>query len=499
MRETLFISHAAPEDNDFSIWLASRLQMLGYDVWLDRKSLLGGEKFWQDVDHVIRNKACKVLLVYSNSICQKDESGRQIEGKLKDGLYKECSLAESVAKQHSLNDFILLLNVDQARNNLFIGADRLNKIPFYDNWADGLKQLEKKLIQDNAPKVHKTDDAEFLTWYESQFINPNNITKNKKELYYSNWWPIKLLPEYFYIYQFQKYEQAKTIARQKGSYPIARISNNLSSFEDKTEFVFKRKKEDGTEEELQLSPQEIFKIKILDIFMGFESDRFPNHRDAENHFKNLLSEIFHRLMQNRGMYWYEMANKKNAYYFTLGNLPLQKVKFQFPHRKRGKFKTKNLIGKHKTLGMWHFSISAKPILSPMLAFSLKSHIAFTSNGFNVWMKPSKEGEEKNRPKPDTDKIHSQRRAKGKRMFNEDWRDEFLAFIEALKKNEKIEIPLNDNFILEMPSGPECFWAQFGYFDPKDNTRHGLLATYEFEEDIEEESGQEIMETIIEQK
>lgn len=49
-RDTVFISHATPEDNEFTVWLASRLQMLGYKVWIDKNALLGGEKFWEEID-----------------------------------------------------------------------------------------------------------------------------------------------------------------------------------------------------------------------------------------------------------------------------------------------------------------------------------------------------------------------------------------------------------------------------------------------------------------
>ena len=124
-RETLFISHATPEDNDFALWLASRIQLLGYEVWVDKNSMLGGEKFWEEIDQVIRNDAAKLLLVYSKNICQKDQDGNPILGKLRDGIYKEFSLAESVAKQHTLQDFIVLLNIDGADYNLFIGAERI--------------------------------------------------------------------------------------------------------------------------------------------------------------------------------------------------------------------------------------------------------------------------------------------------------------------------------------------------------------------------------------
>lgn len=35
-RDTIFISHSTPQDNEFSIWIASRLELLGYKVWVDK-------------------------------------------------------------------------------------------------------------------------------------------------------------------------------------------------------------------------------------------------------------------------------------------------------------------------------------------------------------------------------------------------------------------------------------------------------------------------------
>ncbi|MHB9142548.1 MAG: toll/interleukin-1 receptor domain-containing protein [Paludibacter sp.] len=210
MRETIFISHATPEDNDFTIWLASRLELLGYKVWIDKNELLGGEKFWETIDNVIRDETIKFLLVYSKDIFQKDLYGNIKPGKLKDGVYKEYSFAESIAKYNNLSDFVILMNIDNSDYNLFIGADRLNQIPFYENWATGLKQLEKKFARDLIPKNSEIDCSEFGEWYESQFVNQQGIT-TKNELYYSNWWGIPKLPDYFYIYQFDKKEQADLI------------------------------------------------------------------------------------------------------------------------------------------------------------------------------------------------------------------------------------------------------------------------------------------------
>ncbi len=474
MKDTIFISHATPEDNEFTIWLASKLELMGYKVWIDKNGLLGGEKFWEEIDNAIRNHTIKFLLVYSNNIFQKDENGNPIGGKLKDGVSKEYSFAENIGKKEKLKDFIIPLNIDSADYNLFIGLDRSNQISFHDNWAQGLIQLEKKLTKDEIVKIESNEDSNFGNWYQNEFLQYERIT-SKNELYYTNWWEIQKLPDSFYMYEFDKKEQASVIRKQKNSFPISQISNYLSSFKHQIHFTYII---DETENEIK--PKKIFEIKIADVLTGFESNTFPNHRDTENHFKLLLKEVFHQIMRHRGMYWYEMANKKLAYFFNTDNLPTQKVSFDYLFKDKTKTrpKKKNLIGKYLELGFWHYAISMKPTISPFFGYSLKNHICFTVDGKLVWQKEVKGNEKRDF---DKEKIHSHRRAKGKRMFNEEWRDLLLAFLSGLKKNDSISIPLSESFILEMPSYPMFYWADFGYYDPKDKSRQGLLNTYEEEE------------------
>ena len=44
-RNVVLITHATPEDNAFSRWLGARLASAGYKVWVDLKSLRGGDDF----------------------------------------------------------------------------------------------------------------------------------------------------------------------------------------------------------------------------------------------------------------------------------------------------------------------------------------------------------------------------------------------------------------------------------------------------------------------
>src|SRR5690606_32622533 len=65
MRNKIFISHAAPDDNDFTKWLALKLIALGYEVWCDVLFLDKGADFWKVIDKEIREGAIKFLLATS--------------------------------------------------------------------------------------------------------------------------------------------------------------------------------------------------------------------------------------------------------------------------------------------------------------------------------------------------------------------------------------------------------------------------------------------------
>ncbi len=54
-RDTVFVTHAAPEDNDFALWLSSKLAIAGYRVWVDKQRLRGGDDFWSEIDRMLRN------------------------------------------------------------------------------------------------------------------------------------------------------------------------------------------------------------------------------------------------------------------------------------------------------------------------------------------------------------------------------------------------------------------------------------------------------------
>jgi len=457
-RNIVFISHATPEDNAFTIWLASRLQADGYEVWIDKQALLGGEKFWQDIDQVIRHKAIKFLLVYSENICSQKQRGI-----LRDGINKEKSLAESIAKDNKLDDFIILLNVDGSEYNLFIGADALNQVPFYDNWASGYTQLLKKFKKDGLVSSSATV-GNFSRWYEDEYVIHNGIEK-LHEIYYDSWWPISDLPQSFYMYVFENDTIASQI-QQQAKYPASKISNIVNTFQDAADFEINM-----GDQNCKINFLNKYKLIVNDVIHGTAREGFPSVRDAENHFKSLLQRTFHIIMKERGLSWHMMANKKLAYFFTRKINP--NIKFQYSRRSNKISKRKTIFGKHLS-STWHFALSAQPVLMPQLAFSLKSHIVFTTDGYNLW--------------DDKAKMHTARRQKGRLFFNEEWRDMLFAFLHALcQKSSSVRIKLSPSFILSLRPWTNVYESDFGYHEPKEKDRYNILDVeneyYDPEEDL----------------
>lgn len=437
-RDQLFISHATPQDNEFSIWLASRLEMLGYKVWIDKDGLLGGERFWPTIQKAI-DTSVKILFVYSENIITS-------EGVLKPGIENEIEYGKSVAMENKLSDFIIPLHIDDSKYHLAIGMPNLNQIPFNRNWADGLKQLKKKLEKDNVPQVFDITQSVMSEWYENEYISNCKI-EEKKELYYTSWWSIDEMPNEFYMYHFVNKDQATAVKKSNLSTPVSQMANVLSCFESDLNFNVIL-----DSEEFEIKPVKTSIFSIDEILFGFESDAFPQHRDVENHFKRYLSLLGRNIFRSKGLKSYEMSNKRFAYYLPIYE-KIQKIKFIYPYSTKSKLKT--IQGKFEEIGKWHYAVSVQPIIFPFVGFSLKSHLLFSSDGLNII--------------PDEKKQHSYRRKKGKRFFNEEWRDLYLAFIARLIDHDneiKITVDCSSSKSLKMKNWPETFWSEVGYSDPK---------------------------------
>ncbi len=95
---TLFLSHATPEDNDFTRWLAGKLILAGYTVWYDLDRLKGGDYFWKKIESAIRNDSIRLIAIVSNVSHKKD------------GVRNEWELGMTIEKQ--IPGFVIPVRID---------------------------------------------------------------------------------------------------------------------------------------------------------------------------------------------------------------------------------------------------------------------------------------------------------------------------------------------------------------------------------------------------
>jgi hypothetical protein len=184
--DMVFVSHADPEDNDFALWLTLQLANEGYPVWCGLTKLLGGEKFWEDIQDAISNRTIKFVFALSRHSNQKS------------GTLDELNCAIAVERKFGLKDFVITLKLDDLRHDdVYINIQRRNHIDLSSSWATGVAQLLKKLGDEQVPKsAHFNPDA-VSSWWRSQneFSAEQGLIQQPDE-HLSNWFSIQGLPEH---------------------------------------------------------------------------------------------------------------------------------------------------------------------------------------------------------------------------------------------------------------------------------------------------------------
>lgn len=185
-REAIFISHATPEDNAFTLWLGGKLTALGYQVFADILRLKGGDDWERILEDAIRNKAKRFLLVATP------------HGVQKQGVRNEITIANETAKRLKEDGFIVPLRLAAYPPPLQIAHAQY--INFEKGWAEGLAELIALLEEVGVPKNAPGDEAQ--TWQSLQLKDARTVGPGP-ELLVSNWLAIETLPSSIAFYDFK--------------------------------------------------------------------------------------------------------------------------------------------------------------------------------------------------------------------------------------------------------------------------------------------------------
>lgn len=420
MRDTIFISHANPENNYFAAWLASKLRMLGYKVWVDVKDLKPGQYFNRDFEKVIREDTIKFLAVVSNDYIIKSKRDDT-------GVMNEILCARTIK---DIEGFIIPLHYGNSNFDEFtVGLRGRLAIPFSENWADGLHELVKYFEEVNIPKQEIQNNV-IQFWHEAQKIKSEPIEKEEK--YLTNWFPANL-PEYIYIHQPEVLLERDFVLMP---FTYIREADRLISFTSTDTF----KEYSKLISSYQVPVAKLFDNETIQVDEKFQLIE-PNKKLVK-----LLNKIFRSHLIKGGMRIYEQANHKEVFHFPYS----PENKRQVSLKQVGKTR-RSVIGVTSEF-TWYFAISHSASTFPYPNYKIFYTLIFTDN-HGKHLK--------------SDDQRELRRSLPSDWFNRKWLETLLAMMLKVANfdiDNQIKVQVDTNQILSIDILPIEIISQIGYIE-----------------------------------
>ena len=444
-RDVVFISHANPEDNDFTIWLGSRLSAAGFKVWADVLNLRGGQDWQQRLESVLRDCACKLLFV---------GTPRSVK---KRGVRNELQIASDVGARIDDPEFIIPLRLERYDPPFVVAHAQY--IDFSRGWAPGLLELEAVL------QPFKAERGQLTPAWSAVHLRHSKEVRGTPERLVSNWVRTKPLPDTLYYYEMKSSASVPNRAglASRPTWPILPYGSGFLAF--------------ATPETVSADPTFSgvgpFKRVHVETFLRSGSGR-------PEAVASLLNGSIEMFLKEKGLAEYEMSSGKARWVPEGG--PSGLVPFEWGEW-AGRRQLQGESGVRKV--RWHFGVSPRVRLHPPhVRFAMR--LIFTSDGQT--------------PLGDEKRMHRLRRSFAKSWRNDRWREMLLAFLSWLGDGATtVEIPLGGPSVtLELPplswSSPVSVddatagdGVEDGEEESDDQWIHEELADLSWDEELDHES------------
>lgn len=391
-RTTVFITHAAPEDNEFALWISSKLALSGYRVWVDRRRLHGGDDFWDEIDRVLRQEAVKQIVVFTHCIG-------------KPGVKKELAIGGIMSGRLGDPKFMIPIRADDVQFGdappEFIRGNILNAHP---NWHDCLAELLEALAEAKVPRDLATPDIEVLAAVATAREEGRRFVVDRPEPALSNWFPITP-PEYVRYYGFAGMKAQMETWLKNCRVPHVVTGRLAGTFADPAGFA------ESSSHDLRLSTE--YDIPFQDFIAGENQGPRPGDDiGVRNDVISLLRQHFSQIAQARGLRKVEFANREEGWFFPDGLIPEGKIIFR---AENGRRINRTMSGKFKGL-RWHICLIAKPRIWPTLVYRIHANVVLTKDGHTPLS---------------GDETHKRRRRVTRSWWNDVWRDRLVASMHFL--------------------------------------------------------------------
>lgn len=414
-RTLIFISHANPQDNDFTLWLGARLASAGYFVWSDVTKLVGGETHWDNIETAIREHVVKVVSVCSTASVTKK------------GFKDELSLALAVERQHDFADFVIPIRLDNLVYSAFPAEIiRRNGIDFSKAWQDGLAKLIKKFEVDGVPRASTLDTNSLSAWSKSLLQIDNDISADE-EILMGNMLTMLQGPV------------AINVFRLRVGAPVSPAGVLTWPAESKGQWTFSFSRlEQSDPDRFEL----FSRIEISHfIDTGGDSALSLGRQDASNIVSSLLRQAWDRYLLEIGLLGQGFSNGRVGYFLSAEDGGGKRTSFTGPTGIVGSRALNGFSPKNKVY--WHYTPELLPVIDKSITFSITPHIIFTEDGKT--------------PLSDAARAHRLRRRFCKSWWQDRWRDMMLAYLAHLAGGkDTLVVPLSESSSLILSVHPGLY-------------------------------------------
>jgi hypothetical protein len=458
-RNMLFVSHAAPEDNEFARWLALQLAKEGYPVWCDLTKLLGGEPFWREIETAIRSRTRNFLFVLSRN------------SNSKDGTLAELSVASSIRRQLKDDRFIIPLRIDDLPySDINIGLHQLNAIDFSRGWIDGFQRLIERLKDDVVEIDNRFGSEAVAVWWREHFGENEGVTTTT-DYYCSNRLSVRSLPGVVTVIRLETGLSGE-FDLAVAPFAISTHKNVLLSFattRDLLPFI-----------ESQKLRVHDYSSLSTDEFLTNGLGRGLDARSARNHVRFLLRQGFEQLAAAHGLIGCELAGRRRFFWFPSSLVADDRLRFtKFDGNKSWRamvgYKSIRARGGDVRIRNWHFGVEGVPRIGLERYIGLLPHVAFSEDG-EIYASAKKQ--------------HACRRSQCKSWYNDDWRDRLVAVLQFLADDSpKLQIALGSEAFAETDAQLQSIESPVSY-EKTELSAHAevsdLNGLQEEEDDMEED-------------
>jgi hypothetical protein len=418
-REIVFISKATPEDDEFVLWLAPRLEAAGYAVFADVLSLEPGDRWRKQVTSTLQYKAVKMLLCCRDATLDRN------------GVQEEIGIAEDLAKELKDPRFIIPLRLEKFKRVFGIGE--LQWVNFVGRWGGGLRDLLDALKDQGVPRAVTTT------------INPNWENYKKRlairvevapESLTSNWLRVARVPDtvrYYHPPGAINHPLMEKACRESAK-PAELYQRGFFSFASPAEI------------ERDFAHVGRFEIhsehKLLNLIDTGSPSPHIHPRETQNLMTSLFRRAWEGLCRSKGLYEYAFSMQP-GFHVTEVQMPLgRKVPWGRQGQRRSSMLRNSAGGK-----VWQYGVSASAYFWPYWHFKIKARVLFAELA----------GGQAGAVIDDSDKQHRLRRTICKSWRNKAWHGRSMAFLELLAGDSPyIALPLAEDYALMLDASPVSF-------------------------------------------